>query len=1714
MRIVERLRALPWLVLAFLLLAGPPAAAFEIPGLQRDADAYASSLRPRLPATPENRAAADRRIAEVAAQNNQAELVTALEARVALGEPTEAHWLRLAEAWQRRTPPNGERALQAAWQAFMMVPGGAPEIPSLLRIADILATTLNRPALAADAMAAVLERDPANEAHRQRLAALRRAAGITIRRVTAEPESDPPRACIAFAGPLSARRDVVWRDWLRVDGAADVAVTREGERLCAAGLAHGRTWRITLRQGLPGEDDVRLARDVTLEVAMPDRAARVVLQSGAFILPRGEAPRLSVGTVNLSAVALKLYRVGERNLGLELGEDGRVMRPLGPWAARELAEGRGTLVWEGTLSVPAWQRNATARTALDLSSLLAGAAPGLFALTAAPGDGTPSQRWDDLATQWFVLTDLGLTVLRGADGITVLARSLADARPLPGLRIALVSRGNEELGIAESDADGVVRFPAPLTRGRGGAAPHSITARGADGDLAFLDLNAASFDLSDRGVEGRAHPGPIDAWAWTERGIYRPGETVNLLALLRTDGGEATDIPVTVRLRRPNGTVASESVPPRGASGSIALALPLSPGAPQGGWTIELLTDPAAAPVGRAAFRVEDFVPERLAVEIAAPPALLPGTPLTVPVTARFLYGPPAAGLAATGEVLIVPDPDPFPALAGWRFGLVQDAPDPVRLDVVLPPTDAAGATTAPIVLPRAPDTTRPLRATLSVAVTEPGGRPSRAQASFPVRLPGLLVGIRPLFTGGAIPANTEAAFEIAAFDAEGRPVSAAGLTLRLVRERPDWRMVIRERLARYETVWRDEPREATTISVTAGTPARFAATLDWGRWRLEVADPNSLAATSVRFRAGFVPAAGAGDTPDLLDVAADRSIYAPGETARVRIAAPFAGRATLAVVTDRVHMLRTLDLPEGGATVEVPVDAAWGPGAYAVVTLLRGRAAAGAGPVRALGLAWLGLDPAPRTLPVALEAPQLLRPRADAAIAVRAAPGAQVVLATVDEGILRLTSHASPDPAAHFTGKRRLGLDIRDDYGRLIAPAEGETGLLRQGGDEGEGGAGLPAIPFRIASLFAGPVAAGADGIARFPLAVPDVNTALRLMAVAWDGSRTGAAALSVPVRDPLVAEPALPRFIAAGDEARLAVSLHNVELPAGDTRLAFAVTGPAVIDGGVQTVSLTQGGRGRALFTLRGTGAGIAEVTLRAEGPGGFSATRVFPITVRTARPAVMTLSRRELPAGQTLRVGADALAPYLAGTGRVSVSVNSAAPFDAGGLIRALEAWPYACLEQVVSVALPLVFLEDEAVVGAERAARLQAAVTSVLDKQRFDGGFGLWSANDAPEAWLSAYAVEFLLRARRAGATVPEAPLASALRFLAERTEDPARQPWQRAAQAYALYALALGGQPRPGAMRVMADQGAALLPAPLGRAQLGAALLLAGDRGRGEALLRDAAADPARDWSGEDYGSTLRDAAATIVLLRETGAAADRLSRLIDALPADALAPARTSTQEQAWAVAAAALLGRDGQAAALAVDGTELPPRPFVALVRDAATLPVSLRNIGTRAIWPGVTVTGIPVQPPPAARDGLTIRRNFFRRDGTALNLDTLRQNDVFVLVIEGRADTRLAHQALLVHGLPAGWEVEPARLGPGEVPAFPWLGELSRPVFAAARDDRLVAQLNLTEPEPGFKLAFLIRAVTPGRFELPGAQLADMYKPRFFARQATGRITIAPAD
>ena len=1693
------------LVLAALLCLGGIALAddFTLPGLEADSSAYAQTLTSRFPAggTPQARKAAEQAAATAIRKPDWAAAAAAWETRIAHGDAKAAQWLSLAEAQMRRTPPDPSHALQAAWQNFSNSEPGAAEVPSLLLMAEAL-KALDRPAQAIQALEAAAERAPDDKTIVQRLDETRRATGILVRRVATEAEADPPRACIEFTVAPARRDDFHAEDWARLDPPVQgAAVTREGDQICISGLPSGATTRITLRAGMPGESGLSLVKDTSLAIAMANRRPRIDFDTRMFLLPRGQAPAIGLSTVNLSTVGLTLARLTERNV-VGFVRNAKLGQPVDTWDAERIGEQTGRIVWQGSADVPKWQPNRSAHTALPMPDALAASGPGLYALIARAGDGTPN---GPTAVQMILRTDFAPTIWRGTDGLTVQVRGYSDVLPRAAATLRLLAENNEILGETTTDADGVGRFAAPLMHGDGPVAPRALEVLGGE-DYTMLDLSSAAFDLSDRGVAGLPHPGPLDAYVWPDRGIYRPGETAQIMALVRDNAGRPADVPVHVIVRRPNGQVFLDATPARLAEASVHLPVTLSSGAPAGTWTIEVKADPALPPIGRTEFRVDAFVPDRMAVDFGtASGPIVPGKPYSLPITARFLYGAPAAGLTGQGQMRLVVDPAPFPALAGYRIGLISETYAPDSQDLTLPDTDAQGQSTLAIAIPRAPDTTHPLKASITAGVNDPSGHASLAATEIPLRPAGPLIGIKPAFADDAVDAGAEAAFDIAAVNPDGAR-AALKARLRLVRERPDWRLVMKGSLARYETVWRDEPLETRAIETPADAPFRFAKALDFGRYRIEVLQDGGMAATSMRFRSGWVSSDNP-DVPDQVDVSADRKAYAPGETARIHIAAPFAGQATLLVLSDRVHAVRNLPVPSGGADVDVPVSADWGTGAYVTVHVFRTAADAKSRPSRAIGLAWVGIDPGVRKLPMAFETVEKYPPRARAAIRLRTAPGAWVSLAAVDEGILRLTRFASPDPSDHFLGRRRLGLDIRDDWGRLIAPPDGEATALRQGGDEGS--FALPDIPQKTVTLFVPPVQAGADGVVEFPLDLPDFNGQVRLMAVAWSGSSVGAAASDIFVRDPLVAEPLLPRFLAPGDQTRMTLLMHNIDLPAGEQVVTVSVDGPLAVSGQSRlAATLAPGAQALPFTTLTATGAGRGVIRLDVAGTGGFHIQRETAITVRPARGATTLVAAGELAPGAEMPL-APPLDRFVAGTWKAAATFGGAVRYDVAGMVQALDRYPLWCLEQATSRGFPLALLPDGPVAGADRAARLQQAVGFVLDRQRFNGGFGLWSASDEAETWLSVYATEFLLRAREAGAVVPEQAMIDALKFVAEAADEPGDKPEDFASQAYRLYVLALAGKGRPGAARVMAEQ-IDHLPTPLAKAQLGAALALAHDRPRAEAAFAAALAAPARRWWSFDYGTALRDQAATALLLKESGLPGDQLTKLLGAMPGADLAADTLSTQEQSWAAAAGAVLGRNGAPARIALNGSELPQAPMVSV---ALTGPATARNLSDRPVWRAVSVTGVPASALPAARAQMRVTRQFKTLDGQPLDLDHLKQNTVFVLVLEGKAEDGQPHRAMLQHGLPAGWEIG-GRMEGGDVPGMAWLGKLSETEAQPAADDRYAAVVALTPEKPDFRLAVRVRAVTPGTYELPGAEVADMYRPGVFARQATGRITVVGAE
>jgi uncharacterized protein YfaS (alpha-2-macroglobulin family) len=226
--------------------------------------------------------------------------------------------------------------------------------------------------------------------------------------------------------------------------------------------------------------------------------------------------------------------------------------------------------------------NREVTTLIPVHDLVGETAPGVY-LLAVTGQTESPDDWREWTLQWLLVTDLGLTSFQGPGGTSVFARSLATGAPLAGVAVELLARNNQVLGRVETDADGLARFAPGLTRGTGGNRAAALLASAAAGDFSFLALIGPALDLSERGVAGRPAPGPLDAFLYTERGVYRPGETVSLSALLHDGAGAAvTGVPLTFRVLRADGIQAFESVSGGDALGGHQVPISLSATSPGG----------------------------------------------------------------------------------------------------------------------------------------------------------------------------------------------------------------------------------------------------------------------------------------------------------------------------------------------------------------------------------------------------------------------------------------------------------------------------------------------------------------------------------------------------------------------------------------------------------------------------------------------------------------------------------------------------------------------------------------------------------------------------------------------------------------------------------------------------------------------------------------------------------------------------------------------------------------------------------------------------------------------------------------------------------------------------------------------------------------------------------------------------------------------------
>jgi len=1543
------------------------------------------------------------------------------------------------------------------------------------------------------------------------------------------------QACLEFDASFRDVKESDLKPFIRVSPETPFSIDARGYRICLLGLDSGRSYEINILKGLISDKGSEFSRDLTVTATFEDKPAFVGFAGDGIILPETKDARVVLKTVNVDKLSLKLYRVNDRILSQHspnVGESGTA----NDYVSTYDASGRRTEVWSGEMDI-ALNRNEIVETPFDLQDKIEAQGLGAFILVAeyiVEGD-QPYNRAK--ALRWLISTDMALTSYHGADALHLSVRSIKTAELKSGVRLDLIAANNEKLAEVLTDRQGRAVFDDAIMSGTGPEMPRMIMAYGTDGDYAVLDLSRAPLDLTAMDVQGRGVKGPFDLYAFTDRGIYRPGETVQLTTLLRDNNAIAIEGRVlTLSVKRPDGSEETKRTLADENLGGYIETIKLPAQAPRGSWTLEVGVEGTDTKI-ETEISVEDFVPQKLKLSLSPEeqPVLAAGDVREVTLDAQFYYGAPGSNLETEAEMRIQRDPNPFPDYKGFSFGDLTESFREESIDVKVTTTNDEGKAVAKLRLnPSDTKSSFPLRASFIAGVAEPGGRFVRENVFIPVRDQDKYIGFKSKF-GDRAERNKPAGIELVSLASSGERIES-NVTWTLYREDRNYSWY------RYRSRWQYRNRTTDffmadgSLAIGEANPASWAKSLDWGRYRLDVKTDTGETA-SYRFGVGWSNWGDSdSDAPDRILVGATNLPTTPGGSMTLNLKAPYAGRGDIVIADHAVRSIRTIEIPEGASSVSIPYDPDWGHDVYAMVTLYTSLDAENRqGVKRAVGLTHIALDRSPQTLDLAFDIPDRVSPRTTLDIPIELSGNdslntAWVSLAAIDEGILALTDFDSPDAPAAFFAKKAFALDIHDDYSRLLNPYQAD-GPTRSGGDS-IGGAGLSVVPTKTVALYEGPISLN-NGKGTITLDLPDFNGELRIMATAWTKDSIGSASQPIKVRDAVPANLSLPRFLAPGDKAVATLSLDNIDGAPGTYRAN--VEGDGLLAATLSTFDLPPGTRDQRGLELNADDIGIYNLTTAINGPKNYSVDSEYPIQVRSPYRPVTRRIVESLDAGESYTLSEALLDGYSQAGADINLSVTRLPGLSVEPYLASLTRYPYGCTEQTVSKAMPLLFVESlgglRDTPNSELRNRIHDAIERVSSRQSVTGEFGLWRIGDGYlSPWLQLYVAEFLVEADRKGFDVSASTLDAAvntatilsrmesnssLNLTFRNTQSRKAAELRRAERAaYAHYVLALADKSDASAVRYLDKSFGDKLSDPISLSYLGAALARIGDEERASKTYARAyeRIDESRKYSY--YSSRERNAAALLAIGGET---VDDEIREEILLGLSGLEPSRTSTQEKSYIVRAMANLGSNRDKVTAKARGLQLTDNTASLLGTDLRKS-LSIENTGEARAYLTLDVTSTPTRKPEALSSGFTIKKTIYTLDGEVVSSDTLTKGDRAIIHVKAEAKFRSDKMIVLADLLPAGLEIETV-LTPddsGDEGRFKFLGDLSEFDMQEARDDRFIASDRRTRwyrENNQFNAAYIVRAVTAGNFTFPGAVIEDMYRPANVATSEHGTLVIEPS-
>lgn len=1336
------------------------------------------------------------------------------------------------------------------------------------------------------------------------------------------------------------------------------------------------------------------------------------------------------------------------------------------------------------------------------------------------------------------LSDIGLIVRQGSDKIYVFVNSILTSDPQQDVKVNFISANNQTVSTCTTDNNGVAvldNAKATLGKFRLGM----ITCTQGD-DFNFMMLDHASVETSRFDVAGKyMNDAHLDAFIYGDREIYRPGDSVHVNTILRTDDWKILkDIPMKIKLLLPSGKEFQSFKKSTDAQGSFETSFYLPPSIITGTFMLEVFSGNDVL-INSRAISVEEFVPDRIKIVTRLDKQTAKsGEKVRADIIAANLFGPPAAGRNYEVEMQLNRKGFSSKKYPDYNFSI--KTADQLALKNILRSgkTDENGKASESFDLPEFTDAGI-LSGNIFTTVFDESGRPVHQISGFTVNTQEVFYGIK--YIDEWVSTKQPLSFQFIACNAAGSAIQASA-TVEIYRY--EWENLIQQAGGRYRyhSQRKDRLVSKQNISLDASGGSISFTPFNSGQYEVRISRPGAETYVAITFYAY-----GWGDTQNTsfevsnegeVDIQLDKENYSIGDKALVLLKSPFECKILVTVERGDVYEYYYVNTDKKAASLTIPVRKDFLPNIYISATAIRKLSGNQLPLTVARGYVVLKVSDENAKLKVAITSAETSRSKMKQRISVKTAPHAELTIAVVDEGILQLKDTKTPDPYNYFYQQRALQVRAFDLYPFLF-PEYAASYTSALGGDMAEMLKNrtnpFTTKRFNLVAMWSGILKADAGGNAVFDISVPQFSGAMRVMAVAYKDDAFGSAEKMIRVADPVVISTALPRFLSPGDTVKVPVTLSNTTASTAEVKAEISVSGKvSLASAKSQTLSIKPNGEARAEFVVIADNAiGEAMVTISASSMG----EKFLDVTSIAVRPA-STLTRRTgsgmIPGGQSKAVSLTA--NMFPGTMDASLVISKSPMTEFIRDLRYLIQYPYGCVEQTVSAAFPQLYYRDLAKsIGQEGKAtvinpeyNVQQAIRKIESMQLYNGALSFWPGGDYESWWGTAYATHFLFEARKAGFDVNDQVLNKCYKYLQQKIKERATEEWYywdeneiarnvtvwSRSTFYSMFVLALAGKYDQAALNYYKAKNEMLTPDS--KYMLAATFYLAGNANSFRQMLPDGWANvrSQRAFGGSFY-SDVRDQAIALYVMLEADPDNQQVGIMSRHLSEQMRKAKWLSTQDAAFSFISLGKIARKANesniSATVNVNGKVIGnfSGNDLKVSKGIANQQVTIQTSGSGSVYYFWEVSGIDISEKIKEEDShLKVRKQFYDRSGKMISPSSINQNDLLVVRITLSVSeyNSSVENVAATDLLPAGFEIENPRIS--AVPDLNWIKDAAPYDYMDIRDDRITFFCTATASPKNFY--YVVRAVSKGLYHMGPVSADAMYNAEYHSYWGAGKVVV----